>query len=194
MSGLVDFTSSAPGTVGVTPVSTEGTKATYRAAALAFAAVATPTDIIIIQGSATRTVRIKSVTLAGAATAAGTMSAQLVRRSTAGTLGSAVLTAVSPAKHDSADPTATAVVSTVGTANYTTVGTSAGVVGAARLQLTALATGLAAVPIVWDFAIRQDKAFVLRGVSEFLCVNMSGIAIPVGGVIDFAIEWEEDGS
>lgn len=164
---------------------------TYRYAGLALAPVATPTDVIIIQGSATKAMIVKLVKVTGAATAAGTMPIKLERRSAAGTIGSAVLTAVVPAKHESGDPAPTGVVSTVGTANYTTVGTTAGVVGTGRLQMTALATGLAAVPVIWDFACRDDKGIYLRGTAEYLCVNLNGAAVPSGGVIDYEIEIEE---
>tara|TARA_R110000868_G_scaffold24323_1_gene96228 strand:- start:360 stop:890 length:531 start_codon:yes stop_codon:yes gene_type:complete len=164
---------------------------TYRYAAMAFAPVASPTDIIIIKGSATKTLIVKRVKICGAATAAGTMPAAIVRRSDAGTLGSAVLTAITGAKSDSTQATATGVVSTVGTANYTAVGTTAGNVGAGRLQLTALSTGVAAVPLEWDFAVRDSKGLYLRGILEFLCVNLNGAAIPAGGVIDYEIEIEE---
>jgi hypothetical protein len=173
----------------VTPVDTSNH--TYRYAGLAFAMVATPTDVIGIQGSATKTLVVKRFKIAGAATAAGTMPAQIIRRSDAGTIGSAALTAVTAAKHDSTDAAATATVSTVGTANYTTPGTSAGVVGTGRLQMTALATGVAAVPLEWDFCTRNDKGIVLRGTSEYLWLNMNGAAIPSGGVLDYEIEIEE---
>lgn len=169
-------------------------RATYRYAALAFSMVATPTDVIVIQGSAAKTIRIKRVAVSGAATAAGTMPVQLVRRSTAGTLGSAALTAVVAAKHDTEFPAPTAVVSTVGTANYTTLGTIAGVIATGRLQMTALATGLGVAPIVWDFSTRQDHPIVLRGVLQHVCINFNAAAIPSGGVIDFEIEIEEDRS
>ncbi|MGH6836821.1 MAG: hypothetical protein ACREC9_15065 [Methylocella sp.] len=183
----------APSHAGAALVSADGVKATYRYALLAFAPVATPTDIVVIQGSATKTIRVKRIKITGAATSAGNMPAQLIKRTSAGTLGSAVLTAITTAKHDTNDPAATAVVSTVGTANYTTLGTSAGGVGADRLQMAALATGVAA-PVVWDFATRQDKAFVLRGAAEFLNVNLNGATVPAGGVIDIEIEIEEDNS
>ena len=173
----------------VTPI--EPTTMTYRYGALAFAAVATPTDVIVITGSATKTIIVKRFKVAGAATAAGTMPAQIVRRSSVGTLGSAVLTAVAAAKHDSSDSTPTGAVSTVGTAHYTTVGTIAGVVGTGRLQMTALATGVAAIPLEWDFCTRNDKGIILRGVAEMLCLNLNGAAIPAGGVIDYEIEIEE---
>ena len=158
---------------------------------MAFAPVATPTDIIVIKGSATKTLIVKRVKICGAATAAGTMPAAIIRRSDAGTLGSAVLTAITASKLDSTQAAATGVVSTVGTANYTTVGTTAGNVGAGRLQLTALSTGVAAIPLEWDFANRDSKGLYLRGILEFLCVNLNGAALPAGGVIDYEIEIEE---
>ena len=167
-------------------------RATYRYAALAFSMVATPTDVVVIQGSASKTIRVKRVAVSGAATAAGTMPVQIIRRSTAGTVGSAVLTAVVVGKHDSEFVTPAATVSTVGTANYTTVGTTAGVIGAARLCMTALATGLGVSPVVWDFSSRHDYPVVLRGTAEHLCINFNGAAIPAGGVVDFEIEIEED--
>ena len=166
--------------------------ARYRYAGTSFAPVATPTDFILIQGSATKIVWVKRIYLAGAATAAGTMPVQLAKRSTAGTVGSAALTAVAAVPCDSADDAATGVVSTVGTANYTTLGTLTGYVAAGRLQMTALATGLAAVPVVWDLsAAGEHRGVALRGVLQHLGINLAGAAIPSGGVIDYFIETEE---
>jgi len=166
--------------------------ARYRYANTAFAMVAAPTDAIIIQGSATKTVWVRRIVLAGAATAAGTMPVQAARRSTAGTLNTAVLTAITAAKLDTADGTATATVSTVGTANYSVLGTLVAYAAAARLQMTALSTGVAAVPVVWDFATPDEhRGFALRGILEFLNINFAGAAIPSGGVLDYTIEIEE---
>ena len=168
------------------------TGAGYRYAGLSLAPVATPTDVIVITGSATKTVWVKRIRITGAATAAANMPVTAVKRSTIGTVGSAVLTAVAAAKCDSTDGTASGVVSTVGTANYTTVGTTAGNVGAGRLQMTALTTGLVIVPLEWNFAQnRTDRGIALRGVAEMLCINLGGTALPSGGVIDYEIETEE---
>jgi hypothetical protein len=165
---------------------------TYGYAQLALAPVASPTDIIVIAGAAAVIGRVRRICLSGAASSAGTMPVQLVRRSSAGTLGSAVLTNIAAAKYDSTDivgPSCT--VSTFGTANYSTLGTSADVFGAQRLQMTALSTGLAAVPVEWNFAAWRDKAVTLRSASELLCVNLNGASLPGGGVVDFEIEMEE---
>lgn len=169
----------------------EHRKPTFRYAGN-FTPVATPTDAILIQGSATTTLRIKRLSFGGVATTAGNMPVTLIRRSTGPTLGSAVLNAVTAGKHDPIDASATGVVSTVGTANIGTPGTAAGNMGQGRVYLP-LATQ-APRPLYWDQATRQDKPFILRGANNYIAVNLGGAAVPSGGSIDFEIEIEEDAS
>lgn len=159
-----------------------------------FTPVATPTDVLMIQGSGTKTLRVKRIALGGVATANGNMLATLLRRSTQFTTqGSAVFTAITAAKLDPNDAAATGVVSTIGTANLTSVGTLVGNLHQQRLFMPTTATGVPA-PLVWEFATRQDKALILRGTSDFVFLNLNGGAVPAGGVIDFDIELEEDAS
>jgi hypothetical protein len=169
----------------------EHKKASFRYAGN-FTPVATPTDAILIQGSVSTTLRIKRIVLSGIATTAGNMPATLVKRSSGPTLGSAVLNAVTAGKHDKNDAPATGVVSTVGTANITTLGTAAGNMGQGRLYLP-LNTGVPA-PLDWAFATRQDKPLILRGLNDYIAVNFNGAAVPSGGSVDFEIEIEEDNS
>lgn len=187
---------SAPGATSALYVSSDGTKATYRYCLLAFAMVAAPTDAVVIQGSGTKTLRVKRVKVTGQATAQGSMPVQLIRRSAANSGGGAALTGITAAKHDTNDAAATATVSSVGTANFASLGASAGIIGVDRLGMSALATGTAGLgeAVIWDFATRQDKAVIIRGTSDFLCINFNGAAIPAGGVVDFEIEIEEDAS
>ena len=149
----------------------------------------------MIQGSATKTVRVKRIVLWGAAaTAAGTMPITLVRRSTQyTTIGSAVYTTLTPAKMDTTDAAASAVVATVGTANFTSTGTSAGNIGQGRLYFP-IAASAQVTPLIWEFATRQDKALILRGVADFVYINFGGAAIPTSGTIDYEIQTEEDAS
>ena len=176
-------------------VSSDGYKATYRYAVQGLTPVATPTAFLVIQGSASKTIRVKLVKLTGIATAAGNMPVQASRWSTAGTLGSAVLTGITAVKHDTNDPSPSATISTVGTANYTTQGTGNGILAMAeRLQFSASGTGVAVNPTVLDFSTRQDKAFILRGSSDFLVISGGGGAVPAGGAIDITVETEEDAS
>lgn len=171
-----------------------GAKATYRYSGLAFTPVATPTDFIVIAGSATKTCRIKFISLSGVATAQGLIPLQIVKRSSAGTLGSAVLTAVTAAKQDSNDAAPSCSVSTVGTANYTTLGTAAGVIGARRLNLPAASGGTFNGETEFNFATRRDAPVFLRGAAELIGINGNSGALPAGTVIDYTIEIEEDNS
>ena len=169
-------------------------EAGYRYSGSAFSMVATPTAVIVIKGSATKTVAIKKICLSGAATAYGSMAFTAHRRSSAGTLNTAVLTAVTAVKLDTNNAAATATVSTVGTANYQTLGTDVGTVGAGRLSMTAIgsaATSSAASPLCWDFSSPLNQQLVLKGTSQYLTIEGNGAAIPSGGVLDYEIETVE---
>lgn len=165
----------------------------YRAGTSSFAPVATPTAAFIITGSATKTVRVKKIGLSGIATAAGNMELQIKKNSAAGTLGSAVLTALTNVPLDSGNAAATAAVSSVGTANYTTLPTLVGCIASGRLQMTADGSGVAIVPTVFVFG-DGAQAPVLRGTAQSLTVDFIGDAIPSGGKVDFWVEWAEDDS
>lgn len=168
--------------------------AAYSFAKADFATVATPTTALVIKGSATKVVRVKRVRIAGAATAAGSIIAYIERWSSAGTLGSAELTGITGAKHDSTSGAATAVVSTVGTANYGTKGTTAGVVAAGRVAMQAIGSAATSgegqgLEFVWGN--KGDEAIVLRGVAEHLVVDFNGAGVPSGGKFDFTVDLEE---
>jgi hypothetical protein len=180
----------ASGAVGVAAVNAEGTKPTFRYALTGITPVATPTDFLVIQGSATVTGRIKTIYIDGHATAAGKIPVQFMRRSTAGTLGSAVLNAITPMKHGPNDAAPALTVSYVSTANYTTLGTLVAQGGVRRLFLNTDAAG-ANLPALWAFADQQDKPILVEGTSDFLCVNFNGAALPTGCTIDLEVETEE---
>jgi hypothetical protein len=180
----------APGLVAL-PVQSEGIKATYQFAVLALAPVAAPTDVIEIKGSATKTVRIRRIIITGAATAAGNMPVQLVRRSTASTGGGSALNALTAFKPDTSAAAATATVGYFSAANPTTGAAVGGIAAGGRVCLSALSTGLGVSPLVFEFDI---NACVLRGVLEFLYINFNAAAIPAGGVLDITVILQEDAS
>jgi hypothetical protein len=169
-------------------VSTEGLKATYRYEAVALVPAATPTDLVLLQGSSTKVIKVKRVLISGEATAAAQMTASMIRRSTAGSGGTA--TTITPARSDNTDAVATAVLK-VFTANLTAVGTAIATMIQRRVGLNPPA-GLPASPVEISFGIRNDEPFVLRGTSDFLAINLAGAAVPAGGKIDIAIEWTEE--
>ena len=183
--------------LGSSNVTQQVSNPTFRYAASAFSMVATPTDVIVIQGSATKTINITKIRLAGAI-GAGTMPFTIVRRSTAGTLSPAVLTAVAAAFVDTNQATATATVSTVGTGNYGTLGTqnpTGGVIDSGRLVfLAAAAAGGDSEAVKLTYGVSNDQPLKLRGTSDFICINFGGAAIPASGVLDFSIETFEDNS
>lgn len=189
--------SNAIGIFGISNVNKVIANPTFKYSISAFAPVATPTDVVIIQGSATKTINILKIRVSGGATAAAAMVATVVRRlATGGTIGSAVLTPVVAAKTDIVnDAAATAVVSTVGTANYTTVQTANGVLENFRLAMPALATGGGdSNAVKLEYGTANDQPLKLRGVGDYLAINFGGTAVPGGGVVDFVIESMEDNS
>ena len=175
--------------------------ACYRASIAFTLGVATPTAYVVLQGSATKTIRVTGIKVEGWSTTAGVMKHKVSRRTTAGTVGSAVLTAIpTQGKNDSgtvASPTL--VISTVGTANYTTLGTLSAILdtGVAAFNLAAqVSNSRPYIPVAcgqWG-----AQAFVLRGTSDWLTIDGGadggGDAVPAGGISNVTVEWIEDGS
>lgn len=154
----------------------------------ALAPVATPTAVAVIKASASKVTRIRRIAVTGAATAAGSMPLIVTKRTDDGTPGSAALTAVTPARANTDDGAATASVSTVGTANYTTMGTSQGVVYAGRITMTALGTGVDVSPK--DIPIEMPL-LLKKGSTEQVTIELGGAALPSGGVVDINVVLEE---
>ena len=92
-------------------------------------------------GQATKTIRIKKISVAGAATAAGTMPIVVEKCSDAGTIGAAVLTAAALVPHDSTSAAATGSFGTIGTANYGTPPAVVGIVGVGPIAVQLLELG-----------------------------------------------------
>jgi hypothetical protein len=179
----------APGSPGVLAVSSDGAKATYHYFSAGNTPAATPTDVLTITGSATKTVRIKKIVLSGLATTAGQYVWLIVRRSSANTGGTS--TAPTPLKHDVNDPAATATL-TLYTVNPGAIGTQIGTVRGGRLFHNV--TTAQNDRLVFDFSTNQDKALILRGTSDIIAINGNSVALPAGATLDVEISWEEDSS
>jgi hypothetical protein len=103
-----------------------------------------------------------------------------------------VRTAIVAFKPDTAYAAATAVVSSIGTANPGSLGPQVGGSGpVGRIQLPAAATGVAAERLILNFDI---NALVLRGFADFLYINMGGTALPAGAIFDITVITQEDAS
>lgn len=188
---LATFTDAA----GVQRYQTSGDSAIahYSASSSALTPVATPTAAFILAGNGTTTVRLKKIVLNGVATSAGSIKFQIKKNSDAGTLGSAVLTALTAVPHDSTAAAASSAASTVGTANYTTVPALVGAIYSGELQLGVVASG-AFAPTVLDFGLNGVQAIVLRGTTQSVTVDFLGTAVPSGGKFDCTFVWAEDAS
>lgn len=176
-------------------------RAVYRAAIQFTLGVATPTAVFVLQGSATKTVRLRRIALQGWSTTSGVMKFKLSRRSTAGTLGSAVLTAIpTQGKNDTNSAAPSLTISSVGTANYGTLGTLTSILGAGVVGFNKAADVNVAPPLVWPHGYQSDagQSFVLRGTSDWITVDggadAGGDAVPAGGILCAEFEWEEDAS
>lgn len=173
----------------VVGISTNGTRATFHYVAQDITPVATATDVLVLTGSATKVIRVTKLSIVGTATAASIYDHYIVKRTAANTGGTS--TSVTPAQSDSTDA-AQAATLRLYTANPSALGAGIAVEGA-KTYLSAGATpGAAALPHVYTFGTRNDKAIVLRGTGESLAFNFGGQAVPAGANLYLSIEWTED--
>lgn len=176
----------APGRQGAILVSSDGTKPTYRAGGTGNTLYSTASAVLLeVQGSASKTVRLKHIELWGKFPSASYTELQLLRCT--GLSGSGSPTAANNGLHDTNDAAATAVVNF-----YTGAATSgAGHLVDGAKMLPSLVGGLGAA--VWDFSRSQDKAMVLRGTGDVIELynTITGLGT---GTFGFEVEWEEDNS
>lgn len=164
----------------------DGWKATYSATVVSNAAYATPTDLLVLPGSATKTVRLVRFDISSAATAAGMYTVHLVKRTAANSGGTSA--AMTITKFDSNDAAATAAPVT-----YSVVPTSVGAgsdIAAIRLFQATLTTQ--PERLVFLFGNGPMEAVVLRGVAQAFAVNFGAVALPSGSIFDMTIYWTEE--
>ena len=170
-----------------------GSKTSF-SAANTFTPAATPTDMVTIIGSATKTVRVLSFVITTTNTAAGSQTFILAKRSTADTTGTFVPTAGVP--HDS-DDVATAVAGHY-TANPGGLGTLVGNINIVRAASPVLVpatfagivfnAGVELLPIVDGLV----KPITLNGVAQTLALNFAGAALVAGQIHAYRIVWTEE--
>jgi hypothetical protein len=193
MSALQD-----PSGYNATMVSLDTGRATYRAAGNFTPQATNAVTVLTIQGSATKTVRIKRIGLSGVSTAIGQNVFQLLKTSALGAGGTPVTPTATPL--DSASPAATAVV-THYTASLKATGTAIG----GPLSMANVTTCVTAVPATGvvpaqttlfpEFGAPIGQAIVLRGAAQYLEVqNVLAANLAAGTVLCYTVEWEEDNS
>jgi hypothetical protein len=168
---------------------TGSTLATYTYAIAATAPYATPTDWIVIRGSATKTVKIQRIEISGAATSATEVIFSLKKHTIANTSGTS--SSPTPMQHNSADGAATAVVLLYSVAP--TIDASATLWKNVRmtLSLAPAATSVNPDRYVYDFGLGPYEPLVLNGIAQEFAINFGGAAVPSGGVYDVAIVFTE---
>ena len=159
---------------------------TYSASGAGFIPAATPTDVYLISGSATKVVRIHTISVSGTTTSGSPIKCtiNLIKRSTANTGGTSVVS--TNVSHDTNNAAAT-VVARHYTANPT-LGATVGVVRSVTNSFQA--AGLTVGSIDFNFEDDGGQPFILRGVAESLAVNFTSTTI-TGGVVSVAVEWSE---
>lgn len=161
---------------------------TYTAAFSGLLLATNPTDFLVLQGSATRKVRLASVSISAVKNNTGYVTLEAILRSAANTGGTSTLrTAV---RHESTDAAATALVSTY-TANPTTLGEAIGVVESVYAfvpSATANSSG-AFAPV--DISKDLGKPITLINNTEFFVLNLGGQTV-AGMTVNGSITWIEE--
>jgi hypothetical protein len=162
------------------------TKTTYMNGSGSFTPPATPTDMWVMQGSATKTIKILKIILQTTQTTLGTNTFFLKRYSTADTLGTS--TTVTSYPLDTTNVAATATVKFY-TANPT-LGTLVGSLDSA--YITTGAPGAPIQPYVWDFTCPIGQNLTLRGAADQIAVNFAGAALPAGLKVAVTVMYTEE--
>lgn len=178
------------GTVVTGGFSDFGSLKTYSASFSGTVPAAATTDLLTIQGSASKTIKVFAVGFSCTTTSGSgfTSSLTIVKRSSVNTGGtSSTLTNV---PLDSANAAATAVVKSY-TANPSALGTSLGAVDARRYSIfTVNNNGIPSVLDAFSYGMLATEPLVLRGTSEFACLNLGGITI-TSPVASGFVKWVE---
>jgi hypothetical protein len=164
-------------------------KQTFFAASGPFTPPATPTDLWIMNGSASKTIRIMSISFSGTQTTGGVNTFYLIRRSTANSAGTAVAATLIKADTNNSTATATA-------QHYTanpTPGATVGTMQTFRMFCPA-AAGLASVnqELIGADAGLLDQPITLRGTAEGVSLNFNGVALPGGLSMVVNVIWMEE--
>jgi hypothetical protein len=173
----------------VLSTSTNGTRATFRYVASDVSPVATATDVLVLSGSSSKVIRVTKVSINGTATAASIYDHYVIKRTAANTGGTS--TSKTAAQSDSSDAAQTATLLQY-SANPSALGTGIAFEGNKTYLAASTTPGAAALPFVYTYGNRNDKAIVLRGTSESLAINFGGQAVPSGANLYISIEWTED--
>jgi hypothetical protein len=166
----------------------DGIKTSYSFSITGLVAAATPTDILAIVGSATKTVRITRLEVTATQTTAAIRDILLIKRSAANTGGTSTVQTLVP--HDSNNAAATCSVLAY-TANPTALGAAVGQVRAKKIAINTATAAVTVDQAIWEFGTRPAQAIVLRGVAQVLSINLNGVS-STGSLFDINGEITEE--
>jgi hypothetical protein len=188
----IDVTSKAART---TNYDSEGRDLSYESKETFFAASgpwtppATPSDMWIMNGSASKTIRIYHISFAATQTTGGVNTFYLIRRSTANSAGTAV--AATLIKADTSNATATATAQ-----HYTANPTPGATVGNIRVVRAFCPAPAGLNSINMELANTSpniiSQPITLRGTAEGVALNFNGVALPAGMSMSLNVMWTEE--
>jgi hypothetical protein len=164
-----------------------GTNA-YRAAATGVTLNSTAYDLFYVQGSTTKTVKVKRILITLNGATAGVYSLQLQRH---GAIGTGTKAAITPQAYDSRNTTA----ATCAVYKYTAASgapTSPLVLGSQQFYLAT--TNGSVATVLWEFAKDNLPSVTLSGATDFISVSFNGATLTSNGTFDFEADLIEDGS
>jgi hypothetical protein len=189
-SGEVDYGygNAGPGTQRTVSIPSDGTRSSYSAAILGLVVANTPTDVFTIQGSATKTVRITRIGISGTQNTSAIRDIVFIKRSSADSGGTSTTATLVP--HDSNNAAATAVVRSY-TVNPSSLGTAVGNIRTIKFDLEATNLVGSSDHMEIKFGDNPSQAIVLRGSSEFLCLNLNSVTSSTNS-FNFYVEFTEE--
>jgi len=162
---------------------------TYQISANNITPATTPTDILTLSGSASKTIRITKIIFTSTQTTAGINNWLIVKRSALNSGGTSSTPTIIPS--DSTNPGATAV-PVLYSVNPTSLGASVGNVQVQKILSPTPSATTSNDPKIFDFTNSGvDQGIVLRTASELLALNFAGAALPTGLVISVTLQWQE---
>jgi hypothetical protein len=156
----------------------------YAAAAVNITMSTSPTDVLTITGSSTKTVKVQRVVFTANQTTGAARDVMLIKRSTSNSGGTSVTLTKVPLDSNSAAATAVC-------KSYTANPTLGSTVGTVRSRKTYVGTLTGSGSNSDEFIVEFMVPLVLRGTGESLCVNLNGVSTS-GGVFTGSFEWSEE--
>jgi hypothetical protein len=178
--------------VGSLYVDETGRTPTFRASQSAFTPLANAiTPFFVIQGSATKVVRVRRVAITWACTT-GNSALNLIRLRRFSAISGGTFSVVTPTPDDTLNPASTAAVSQYSALPTVATAYNLGVMRGEYMQWTTNTSSLVAPPnIIWEFGNDGGQAATLRGVNDWFGIELSAVAA-AGALMTISVMWTEE--